>query len=144
MQGRLASANALAVSASQHYAVPVRCLAEGGSVVFNLDRFELALPPKTYSNGSLDCTNWKTLRAEEVEGQVWTLVGGLLEDPGRLRAGLEELLEERRGARGNPEREELVWMEKIAEADLKRARYQEMAAGELITFDEMREKPASL
>jgi hypothetical protein len=100
---------------------------------------------RRYNNGSLDCTNCKTLRAEEVEGQVWTVVGGLLEDPERLRAGLELLIEqERRGERGNPEREGLAWTEKIAEADRKRSRYQEMAAEELITFDELRAKLASL
>jgi len=100
---------------------------------------------RRYNNGSLDCTNRKILRAEEVEGKVWALVGGLLEDPERLRAGLEELIaEERRGTRGNPEREELAWTDKIAEVNRKRSRYQEMAAEGLITLDELREKPTSL
>ena len=44
--------------------------------------------------------------------------------------------------RGNPEREQKRWLDKLAEADRKRVRYQEMAAGDLITFDELRARLA--
>ena len=38
----------------------------------------------------------------------------------------------------DPEREAKAWLEKLAEVDRKRARYQEMAVEELITLDELR------
>lgn len=50
----------------------------------------------------------------------------------------------RSALRGAPEWEEKTWLDKLTEVDRKRARYQEMAAEELITFDELREKLASL
>jgi chromosome segregation ATPase len=51
---------------------------------------------------------------------------------------------ERKNVRGDPEREAKVWLDKLAEADSKRSGFQEMAAEELITFNELREKLASL
>jgi hypothetical protein len=50
----------------------------------------------------------------------------------------------RAALRGDPEREAKVWLEKLAEVERKRARYQEMAAEELITLDELRTKLADL
>ena len=48
---------------------------------------------------------------------------------------------ERRGAlRGDPDREAKLWADKLGEVERKRARYQEMAASELITFDELRDR----
>jgi hypothetical protein len=46
--------------------------------------------------------------------------------------------------RGSPEREAKTWLDKLAEVDRKRARYQEMAAEELITLNELREKLAEM
>lgn len=64
-------------------------------------------------------------KAEEPEPAVWALVSGLLEDPDCLRAGLEKLIEEeRRGSRGNPEREEVAWATKLTDVDRKRGAYQ--------------------
>jgi hypothetical protein len=84
-------------------------------------------------------------RAEELEEQVWQEVRNLLRDPQRLRAGIDTVIEMHRSAqRGSPEVEEKAWLDKLAEADRKRARYQEMAAEELITLDELREKLAGL
>jgi hypothetical protein len=40
----------------------------------------------------------------------------------------------------DPEREAQTWLERIAAADRQRAKYQEMAAEELITFEELRER----
>ena len=45
---------------------------------------------------------------------------------------------ERDSLRGDPDKEQKVWLDKLAEVDRKRARYQEMAATDLITFDELR------
>ena len=38
-------------------------------------------------------------RAEELEARVWETVSGLLKEPERLRAGLEAMVEQERGAR---------------------------------------------
>ena len=53
--------------------------------------------------GTDACANSHRPRAYELEDPVWDLVSGLLKDPDRLRAGLEELIEEeRRSMCGNP------------------------------------------
>jgi hypothetical protein len=91
------------------------------------------------------CSNYPHYRAEELEEQVWQEVRGLLRDPERLRAGWDAVIEMHRSAlRGAPEWEEKTWLDKLAEVDRKRARYQEMAAEELITLDELRQKLAGL
>jgi site-specific DNA recombinase len=88
--------------------------------------------------GDAECTHRKNHRAPDVEGRVWDLISGLLKDPERLRAGLDEMIEaERAGMRGDPEAEVLVWLEKIAALDTKRSRYQDMAAEGHITFEEL-------
>jgi len=47
------------------------------------------------------CAHGRHYRAEATEGAVWELVSALLEDPERLKAGLEELIDqERAGTRG--------------------------------------------
>ena len=69
----------------------------------------------------------------------------LLKDPQQLRADLDRMIElERCSMRGDPDIEQKVWLNKVAEAHRKRARYQEMAAGDLITFDELRARLAEL
>jgi hypothetical protein len=78
-------------------------------------------------------------RVEELEPRVWDVVSGLLEDPEQLRADLDRMIElEQRSMRGDPDREQESWLDKLTELDRKRARYQEMAADDLITFDELR------
>jgi len=51
---------------------------------------------------------------------------------------------ERDGVRGDPEREAKVWLDKLAEVDRKRSKFQDMAAEGLITFDELGSKLAGL
>ena len=47
--------------------------------------------------------------------------------------------QERKDAlRGDPDQEAKLWAGKLVEVERKRARYQDMAASELITFDELR------
>jgi site-specific DNA recombinase len=88
--------------------------------------------------GDAECTHRKNHRAPDVEGRVWDLISGLLKDPERLRAGLDEMIEaERAGMRGDPEAEALAWLDKIAALDSKRSRYQDMAAEGHITFGEL-------
>src|SRR5215210_3245174 len=64
-----------------------------------------------HHHGDAACTNRKSLRAVDLEGRVWDLISGLLKDPERLRAGLDEMIDaERAGMRGNPESEAMVWL----------------------------------
>jgi site-specific DNA recombinase len=85
-----------------------------------------------------ECTHRKNHRAPDTEGRVWDLISGLLKDPERLRAGLDEMIEaERAEMRGDPEAEALAWLDKIAALDSKRSRYQDMAAEGHITFEEL-------
>jgi len=89
-------------------------------------------------NGAPACTNRKNLRALDLEGRVWDLLSGLLKDPERLRAGLDEMIEaERAGMRGDPEAEAMIWFGRIAVLDSKRSRYQDMAAEGHINFEEL-------
>jgi hypothetical protein len=72
-------------------------------------------------------------RADEIEGQVWQFVSGLIKDPEQLRSDLEEVIEqERRHMRGDPEREARAWLDKLAEVERKRSGFQDMAAEGLI------------
>ena len=68
-----------------------------------------------YNNGARDCTNNKSIRAEEIEGLVWGFVSGLLKHPEHVRKGLEAMIEKERreGMRGNPERDQVVARETL-------------------------------
>jgi site-specific DNA recombinase len=91
-----------------------------------------------HKHGDAECTHRKNHRAPDSEGRVWDLISGLLRDPDRLRAGLDEMIEaERAGMHGDPEAEALAWLDKISALDSKRSRYQDMAAEGHITFDEL-------
>ena len=91
-----------------------------------------------------DCRQ-PSIRVDDVEPVVWEFVRGMLLDPERIRTGMKRMIaEERETASGSPEKEARMWSEKLAEAGRKRARYQEMAAEGLITFEELRERLAAL
>jgi GAF domain-containing protein len=51
---------------------------------------------------------------------------------------------ERAAAHGDPEDETRLWLNRLAEVDRKRSRYQAMAAEDLISFDELRARMAEL
>src|SRR5215211_3128966 len=93
-----------------------------------------------YKKGVEACSNGKYLAAPKVEALVWEGVTKLLKNPVQLRADLDAVIEqERRGTvRDDPDQEAKLWDDKLAEVERKRARYQEMAASELIAFDELR------
>ena len=98
-----------------------------------------------WHQGTEACQNSRMRRIEELEPRVWDVVSGLLKDPEQLRADLNRMIElERRSMRGNPDREQETWLDKLTEVDRKRARYQEMAADDLITFDELRARLTEL
>ena len=100
--------------------------------------------PRAYGYDG-ECSHRKNHRADNLEPAVWELVSGLLKEPERIREGLEQLInEERQGMRGDPVQEQTVWLQKLAEADQRRASFQDMAAEGLITFDELRTKLAAL
>ena len=76
---------------------------------------------------------------------MWELVSGLLKDPERLRAGLEEMIEqERAGMRGDPDQEAAAWLEKLAEVEQERRGYLRFAAKGHMTDDELDEALAEL
>jgi hypothetical protein len=73
------------------------------------------------------------------------LVSELLTEPERLREGLEAMIEEeRKGVRGDPERESKSWLQRLAEVDRKRDSYLELAAEGFLDRDELRGKLAAL
>jgi site-specific DNA recombinase len=90
------------------------------------------------NEGRSACPQGKNFQADTFEGRVWEEVCSVLSDPEHLRADLEAMIEqERRGLRGDPEREMEVWLDKLSEVDSKRSRFQDMAAEGLITFEEL-------
>jgi hypothetical protein len=64
-------------------------------------------------------------KAEGVEARVWSVVSRILKDPGRLRAGLDYMIEqESRGAHGVPASGTKRWLEEFSEEGRKGARHQ--------------------
>ena len=95
--------------------------------------------------GTGACSMSKNIRAGEAERAVWSFVTSLLLNPDTLREGLDEMVNrERVGNRSNPEDEAAVWLDRLAEADRRRANFQDMAAAGLITFDELGAKLEAL
>jgi site-specific DNA recombinase len=91
------------------------------------------------------CSLAKHFRADRLEPRVWEFISTMLRDPDRLREGLERMIEEEREElRGDLEREIKAWLDKVAEVDRRRSTFQDMAAEELITFEELRAKLAEL
>jgi site-specific DNA recombinase len=92
-----------------------------------------------------DCPNRKSHRADKVEPRVWEFISGLLKDPERLRAGLEEMIEqEREGTRGDPNQEAKAWADKLVEVERQRARAQDAYLAGAFEIDELRTKLAAL
>ncbi len=97
-----------------------------------------------YTSGN-GCDHSKSHHAEEVEARVWEYVRDLLKAPEQLRTDLERMIEfERETARGNPEQEIKMWLDRLAEVVRQRSRAQDMAIQELLDYDELRSKLASL
>ncbi len=83
--------------------------------------------------------------AEDLEERVWGVISGPLREPERLCAGLDAMIEEEKASvHGGPEAETALWLDKLAEVNRKRACYHEMAAVDLIGFDELRARMAEL
>ena len=87
----------------------------------------------------------RCVRATRVEDAMWRFVSELLKDPDRIKAGLEELIEqERYAAHGNPWCEAGLWEEKIAECARLRSAYQDQQAAGLMTLEELASKLTKL
>src|SRR5215203_3095804 len=87
----------------------------------------------------------RMVRAERAEGAMWEFVAGVLKDPGRMHAGMDSLIEQKRAEmRGDPEREVRTWLERIAEVDQERRGYLRLAAKGRITDAELDEGFAEL
>src|SRR5215218_449966 len=98
--------------------------------------------PNHATNGWEACPNGKHHRAERTEAEIWGEISSLLKEPERLRAGVTRMMEDE--CRYDPQHEMRVWAKRLAEVDAKRSRYQEMAAEDLIDFDELRAKLGAL
>ncbi len=91
-----------------------------------------------------DCKQ-PSIQEHRVEPVVWDFVSWLLKDPEHIRRGIERMIDrECAGMKGKPEQEENMWAEKLAQVDRKRSRYQEMAAEDLLTLEELRAKLTEL
>jgi site-specific DNA recombinase len=91
------------------------------------------------------CPNRKSHRADRVEPLVWNYVSGVMQNPEDLRADLDRMIElERRGTRGDPGKEARLWVEKLAEVERKRAKYQEAFAADAVTLPELKAYLAGL
>jgi hypothetical protein len=76
---------------------------------------------------------------------VWDLISRLLKDPERLKAGLEEMIEQERAElRGDPDQEAKSWLERLAEVDQERRGYLRLAAKGRLTDEELDEALAEL
>jgi len=96
---------------------------------------------KYHQHGDAGCDHRKSHRADNIEAAVWEFVSSLLRNPERLRGGLDEVIEQEHAAmRGGPDGQAKAWLEKLADVSRKRARFQDMAAEGLISFDELRGK----
>jgi site-specific DNA recombinase len=81
----------------------------------------------------------RCVRATRVEDIVWRFASELLKEPDRIRAGIEELIEqERDAARSDPQPETELWEEKIEECARLRSAYQDQQAAGLMTLEETR------
>jgi len=90
-------------------------------------------------------TKIRSVRADVLEPRIWGFVSSLILEPGRLRRGLEAMIEEEeRASRGDPDREAKLWHEKLQEAERMRSSYQDLAARGLLIYEELGEKLSAL
>jgi len=83
------------------------------------------------------CTQ-KSLVAIDAEATVWSFISEVLQDPKKISAGMETLIEQER-ATGPPDtaKEAKAWQQKIAECVHKRSAYQDQQAAGLTTLEEL-------
>jgi hypothetical protein len=87
----------------------------------------------------------RSIRVERVGACVWEFVSSLLQDPERIRAGMDRLIDQERSIRrGDPEREAQTWAETIAKCARLRSAYQDQQAAGLMTLEELSSKQSEL
>jgi len=86
------------------------------------------------------CTQ-KSLVAIDAEATVWGFISDVLQDPKKISAGMETLIEQER-ATGPQDaaKEAKVWKQKIAECVHKRSAYQDQQAAGFMTLEELGSK----
>lgn len=95
--------------------------------------------------GSDGCPHPSNYPAHKIESAVWEFVSGLLKDPERLQAGIDEMIErERKILRGDPDQQAKAWAEKLDEVNRQRARAQDGYLAGAFEIDELRAKLAAL
>jgi site-specific DNA recombinase len=100
---------------------------------------------KHHHHGDGGCTHRKNHGVEQLEADVWGMVTDLLLDPERLASALDEMIEqERQALLGDPDKQVKTRLDRLAEIDQKRSRFQDIAAEGLITFEELAAKLAEL
>ena len=76
---------------------------------------------------------------------MWDLISRLLKNPERLKAGLNEMIEqERAGLRGDPDQEAKSWIERLTEVDQERRGYLRLAAKDRLADEELDDLLAEL
>jgi hypothetical protein len=98
--------------------------------------------PTRQTEGKDACANSKNYWAEEIEWRVWQFISDLLKDPTQSatrRPGHDDGAK-RNGARGDPQREAKVWLDKLAALDRKRSGYIDLAVDGIMDRDELRTK----
>jgi acyl transferase domain-containing protein len=79
-------------------------------------------------------------RAEKAEQAMWEFVSRAMKDPGRIVAGMDALIEQKRASmHGDPTREAKTWSEKLAEVVQERRGFQRLAAKGHMTDEELNE-----
>ena len=86
------------------------------------------------------CSFSKSMNAQKAETAVWDAVSAPLTDPKSLKPDLEAMIEREKQTRGDPEREAKALASTLAEAERKRAKYQEMYAADAMTLEELRSR----
>ena len=95
--------------------------------------------------GQEACPSSRHHRADNLEALVWGFIRDLLADPGRLRAGFDNLIKrERNLSRNGSEDEARKLHERLEEIAHKRARAQDLALDGLLTREELRAKLSEL
>jgi chromosome segregation ATPase len=96
-----------------------------------------------YEKGRDVCPGRMHFRVAELEDKIWHEVSGVLKDPGRLREGLERMIERERGKKDPAE-----GMGRLArlldEIEGKRARFQHLYAEGVIGIDDLRARLSEL
>ena len=87
------------------------------------------------------CTQ-KSLAAVDAEATVCGFISDLLQDPERISAGMETLIEEQGRATGPQDiaKEAKGWKQNVAEYARKRSAYQDQQAAGLMTLEELGSK----